>query len=748
MAPSSTSDDRAGEASSSRDGSETDPVSGQRGLVWIVDDSPLEAEMARRAISPSNDVASFEDGAMMLERLADGVRPDALVLDWQLPGMSGIEVCRFLRGTLSQIDLPILMLTVHGHQQDVVDGLASGANDYVTKPYDPSELVARVRTLVHTRRLHERARRAECALKIEIDEHKRAEQALDFLSQASIALVSSLDSKAASASMARLAVPQIADYCGVYLLDGTNAERLVEDAGTPSTRGERLTPLAVSHPLFVNAPAVASSVLGSGSSELVSDVGEALAWATGSEALRLNALQEAGVASWLVVPLAIQGRPYGCVVLAITGSARRFDTVDLALAEELGRRTAIAIDNARLFEMSQRERARVEEANRIKDEFLATVSHELRTPLNAILGWVVMLRSYDMTEEKRGRALATIERAAKSQAQLIEDLLDISRIISGKLRLNVTPIQPFEVIESALETVRPSADAKEIRIQPVLDPNAGPVMGDPERLQQVVWNLLSNAVKFTPKGGRIKVYLRRVGSDLHIVVADNGRGIAPEFLPYIFDRFRQADMSISRGAGGLGLGLAITRHLVELHGGAIEAASPGPGLGTTVTVKLPVASLRGATRSSSDHPSAPPASAVFSSLISPPELDGLRVLVVDDEPDARELIRSILEASKARVTSAGSVAEAFEALRRELPDVLVSDVGMAGETGYDLIRKVRSLPADKGGRMPAVALTAYARMEDRTRALLMGFDIHVPKPIEPSELLVVIAHLATRFSKQ
>jgi len=731
-----------------RDGTAMRDLSGERGVVWIVDDSPLEAEMARQAISSRHDVTVFEDGAMMLEQLAHGEGPDALILDWQLPGLSGIDVCRFLRGSRSQIALPIVMLTVHGHKQDIVDGLAAGANDYVTKPYDAPELLARVGALVRSRRLHERVKQAERALSVERDKLLQSERRFRFLARASIALSSSLDSQAASISMTRLAVPEIADWCGIYLQGHRGAITLAKDAHVRAKdkEAELAGLLAASDGLIPDVPHGISKVLQTGSSELIPDVAAAHDDAPAHGPDTLEALQEVGVVSWMVVPLTVQTRPFGCLAFATATSGRRFDEVDLSFAEELGRRTAVAIDNARLFEMTQLERTRVEEANRTKDEFLATVSHELRTPLNSILGWVVMLGENVLTEEKRVRAIATIERNARSQARLIEDLLDISRIISGKLRLSLSPVHPLGILEAALETVRPAAEAKGIRLQTVLDSFAGPILGDAERLQQVTWNLLANAVKFTPKDGRIQVRLLRVESDIEIAIEDTGRGIAAEFLPHIFERFRQADMGIARSHGGLGLGLAITRHLVELHGGAIRATSPGVGLGTTVTFRLPIAPLAAAVADSGPA-SEPPPTLRGAAISSPPELVGLQILVVEDEADGRDLLASLLESSKAVVTATASAAEAMEAFRRSPPDVVISDVGMPGESGYDLIRTIRSLPPEMGGRTPAVALTAYARMEDRTRALMMGFDMHVPKPIEPAELLVVIAHLANRVAK-
>jgi PAS domain S-box-containing protein len=380
-----------------------------------------------------------------------------------------------------------------------------------------------------------------------------------------------------------------------------------------------------------------------------------------------------------------------------------------------------------------------EESNRLKDEFLATVSHELRTPLTAVLGWAHLLRSGQLDEESSARALETIDRNARAQNRMIEELLDVSRIITGKLRLDVRPVDLPLVVEEAVESVRPAADAKAVRLQLVLDPRAGPVSGDPDRLQQVIWNLLSNAVKFTHKGGRVQVRLERINSHVELTVSDTGQGIETEFLPFVFDRFRQADMTKRRAHGGLGLGLAIARHLVELHGGAVSAASGGPGRGATFTVTLPLLVVRAeAGAAERRHPTA------VESLPyeSGPALDGLRVLVVDDEPDTRELLAAVLKGRGAAVTLAASAGEALEALERETPHVLVSDIGMPGEDGYDLIRRVRALPPERGGNVPAAALTAYAREDDRIRALLAGFQIHIPKPVNPAELAAVVATLA------
>jgi PAS domain S-box-containing protein len=388
-------------------------------------------------------------------------------------------------------------------------------------------------------------------------------------------------------------------------------------------------------------------------------------------------------------------------------------------------------------------RAEAEAANRTKDEFLATVSHELRTPLNAIVGWGRMIRNTKMDEKGLAHALDIIERNAKLQAQLIDDLLDVSRIISGKLRLTVMPVELPPVIEAALDVIRPAAEAKNIRLQVMLDANAGLVSGDPDRLQQVIWNLLSNAVKFTQKGGRVQVTLEQLDSHVLITVSDTGKGIGAEFLPYVFDRFRQADSSITRLHGGLGLGLAIVRQLVDLHGGSVQAQSPGEGQGATFSLQLPVIIAHGSGRFAVNAEEANASSAALQGGFgSSPSLEGLSVLVVDDEPDARDLMTAILEERKAKVTTVASAAEAYETIEWLRPDVIISDIGMPGEDGYSLIRNVRLKEArDRQGWRPAIALTAHARVEDRLRALSAGYQAHVAKPVEPAELVAVIASL-------
>ena len=385
------------------------------------------------------------------------------------------------------------------------------------------------------------------------------------------------------------------------------------------------------------------------------------------------------------------------------------------------------------------------EANRLKDEFLATVSHELRTPLTAILGWAHLLRAGQLDQRSVVGALETIERNARAQSQLIDDLLDVSRIITGKLRLDVRQIEPGSFIEPAIEALRPAAEAKEVRIQKVMDTGVVSVAGDPARLQQVVWNLLSNAIKFTPRGGKVQVRLERINSHIEIAVSDTGVGISPEFLPHVFERFRQADQKTTRRHGGLGLGLAIVRHLVELHGGTVEAGSAGEGQGTTFVVKLPIVPVyQKDNLAKRVHPAARDPLPTYD---CPERLDGLKVLVVDDETDTRELLKVGIGQCGAEVVTAGSAQEALEAITEESPDLLISDIGMPGEDGYELIRKVRALPAGRGRKIPAIALTAYARTEDRMRALRAGYQSHISKPVELAELLTVMASLVKRDDK-
>ncbi|HET6646321.1 MAG TPA: ATP-binding protein [Pyrinomonadaceae bacterium] len=386
-------------------------------------------------------------------------------------------------------------------------------------------------------------------------------------------------------------------------------------------------------------------------------------------------------------------------------------------------------------------RAEAETANRMKDEFLATVSHELRTPLNAIMGWSHMLRSGRLDQKTMARAFETIDRNAKAQAQLIEDILDVSRVITGRLALNMGPVDVSSVINAAVDSMQLAADSKGIQLEVTLDPSVRNTVGDSSRLQQVVWNLLANAIKFTPAGGKVEIRVERADAALQISVSDSGQGISPEFLPFIFDRFRQADSSSTRSHGGLGLGLAIVRHLVELHGGSVHADSDGLGKGSTFTIRLPLAIDKSPAKAQLNVTEGPWGSTPpHLGVKSVQSLEGLQVLLVDDDRDNLQLISTMLNGRRAKVHTATSAAEALEALEWFNPDVLVSDLAMPSEDGYSLIRKLRAMENTK--HIPALALTAYVRIEDRTRALAAGFNMFVPKPVELNELISAIANLA------
>ena len=395
---------------------------------------------------------------------------------------------------------------------------------------------------------------------------------------------------------------------------------------------------------------------------------------------------------------------------------------------------SLGLENARLY-------VGVQEASRLKDEFLATLSHELRTPLNAILGYARMIKAGLVTGEKQTRAIETIERNATSLTQIVEDVLDVSRIISGKVRLNVQPVDLPRVVHDALETVLPAANAKGVRVETVLDPHAAPIAGDPERLQQVVWNLVANAVKFTGRGGKVQVRLERVNSHVDVIVSDTGIGIAPEFLPHVFERFRQADSGTTRERGGLGLGLAIARHFVEMHGGTIHASSGGVDKGSTFRIQLPLMIVHPETSAETRvHPQAEGPGG----RIPIPHLEGVHVLAVDDDRDSLRMVREILEAAGAEVSTADSALEAIEILQQRHPDVVVADLGLPQVDGFELVSRIRQDPDPRVRDVPAAALTAYARSEDRAKALRSGFHIHLAKPIDPGELMAAIATLFRR----
>ncbi len=556
-----------------------------------------------------------------------------------------------------------------------------------------------------------------------------------FLAEASAILASSLDYETTLASVARLAVPHIADWCSVHILEREGVILPLAVAHVDPSKVAMAEELQRRYPIDPAETRGVPHVIRTGEPEIYADIPDALLANAARDAEQLAIMRALGLKSAMTVPMTVQGRTLGAISFISTESDRRYGAEDLSLAEDLASRAALAIDNARLYREAQ-------EANRIKDEFLATLSHELRTPLTAVLGWAKLLGTGQLDAETSSRALETIQRNARAQQQIIEDILDVSRIITGKLRLDVNPVELVPVIEAAMESVRPAADAKAIQLETRLEAQTGFVMGDPSRLQQVVWNLLSNAVKFTPHGGRIQLQLHDVDAHARITITDTGEGIRQEFLPYVFDRFRQADGSTTRMHGGLGLGLAIVRHLVELHGGTVGAESEGVGHGATFTITLPLSAP--AQESAPDGETERQLTTQESELEHLADLSGLRVLVVDDEADSLEFLSVSLAGCGAEIRAVSSAAEALYVLGQFQPDVLVSDIGMPQEDGYTLMRKVRALGPEHGGAIPAAAVTAYARTEDRMRALLAGFQTHIAKPVEPAELAAVVASLAGR----
>ena len=550
-----------------------------------------------------------------------------------------------------------------------------------------------------------------------------------FLAEASRVLGGSLDYEATLKSMARVAVPYLADYVVVDVLDADGRLRRLGAAHADPA----LEPALAETPPFTVEPGEESplgTVVERGDATLVREVTEDWLAARPRDAEYLGA-RALRATSLMLVPLRARGRALGTVCFGLTQPGRRYALADLAIAEDLAQRAALAADNARLYREAQ-------DASRGKDEFLAVLSHELRTPLTPVLGWIRMLRAGTLKPEAADRALETVERNTRLQVQLVEDLLDVSRIITGKLRLEPRPVALADVVDAALDAVAGAAAAKHITVARNVAPDVPVLEVDPNRLQQVVGNLLSNAVKFTPEGGRVEVTLDVAGSHARIAVTDTGEGLVPEIAPHIFDRFRQADSTITRQYGGLGLGLAIVRHIVELHGGTVQASSAGPGLGTTMTVLLPVPAPAGP---ADDRPSARPTLPALRGRLS-----NLRILVVDDEYDARELLAAILETAGASVTLVGSAIEALDAIAKQPADVLLSDLAMPQRDGYDLMNELRTRGLAAG--MVAVALSAQARPEDRARALAAGFQAHVAKPVDPEALAETIRGLIGRGDRR
>lgn len=658
----------------------------------------------------------------------------AILLDVQMPGMDGFETATLIRQRERSRNTPIIFLTAFSTSDPFVfKGYEIGAVDYLLKPLDAGILTSKVSVFVELFKKTMEVQRQAAELVAINSKLKQSEERFRSLSACAPLGIFSLD----TSGRCTYTNPNCEAICGFTIGESW------ETAWGRCIHGEDR-----------------DRVFANWSSCTQNDQ-------TYTDEFRVYAPD--GGLRWVQVATSTMLSP------------QRQSLGHVGTIEDITERKLAEVVREQMIR-EQAARAEAEAANRMKDEFLAIVSHELRTPLNSILGWSQLLLTRKFDQSSTLRALETIARNARSQAQLIEDLLDISKIIRGKLRLCMQPVNAIELIKIVLETVRPQAEAKAIELETLLDEDAQMVCGDPERLQQIIWNLLSNAIKFTPNEGKVEIRLSVEGSmqevrgDLEdpslvpqasvpgsfacIQVIDNGIGIAPDFLPYVFDRFRQADSSSTRSYGGLGLGLTIVSHLVQLHGGKIDACSEGEGKGATFTVKIPLLERAGKDKeeeelgdglSLSPNPLSPSPSThneLYSSELtlpsSPPPkafLDGVQVLVVEDNNDTRDLVKMILQQSGAQVTDVASVAEAMEFLERSSCHLMVSDIGMPEEDGYQLIRKVRDFEQERGRKIPAIALTAYTRAEERIKALTAGFQLHVSKPVEPTKLLTAVAQL-------
>jgi PAS domain S-box-containing protein len=640
-------------------------------ILHVDDDEANRYVVARMLQNAGYQVLEAVTGEAGLE-LAIAANPDLVILDVQLPGLTGFEVCQQLKSTPATAVIPVLHLSatfVAG--RDKAQGLDSGADAYLAQPVEPIELIATIRSLLRIRRAEESA-----------------------------------------LSLAReweTTFNSISDGVGLLDLDGN----------------------------FMRCNPTLARILGKPINEIPGRphhllMQEALEMGRGGCFLRAKASRQREV-----MELRVREQWFSKTVDPVLDAQGKFTGAVFVLVDITDRKR-IETERIQLLAREQEARVQAEVANRLKDEFLATLSHELRSPLNAMLGWTRLLNTRKLDAVTTARAMETIERTARAQAQLVDDLLDVSRIISGKMPLNLSPVELSNVITATVETLSPAIEAKTIHLHLELNRATGAIVGDAARLQQVVWNLLSNAIKFTPGGGQVKVSLAQAQESVEIIVSDTGQGIKPEFVPYVFDRFRQADSSTTRTFGGLGLGLAIVRHLVELHGGTVQAASAGENQGASFTVRLPLTPESLVL----DRPEVPqPIPSPCLALADLPSLQGIRVLVVDDEADARDYLTAALRECHAEVIIATSAAQAIATLTQAPPNLLISDIGMPEEDGYSLIRRIRALPAAQGGAIPAIATTAYARTEDQERAIAAGFQIHLSKPIEPTKLASAVLAL-------
>ncbi|MEH1768227.1 MAG: response regulator [Nostoc sp.] len=656
-------------------------MSEPRVTILHVDDNEANRYVVNRILQNAGfSVVEAATGATGLEAVVN-FQPDLVILDVQLPDISGFEVCRQIKANPETTFIPVLQLSASFVQsQDKAEGLDSGADAYLVQPVEPIELLATVRSLLRIRRAEEAA----------LSSAREWQTTFDSIND------------------------------GVSLVDREGIivrfnRAMMQLFGKPS-----------------------DEILGYAHHELMGaklGIGDGACFRRAKETHQRQILEFQSQERWFAKTIdpVIDGDGTLTGAVFILSDITERKRSEALLQEQNDRLNQLMISLQQQTEQAQ-------QANRIKDEFLAVLSHELRSPLNPILGWARILQKSHQDAAKTQYALETIERNAKLQAQLIEDLLDVSRILQGKLSLNTIPVGLTFTIKAALETVRLAAEAKSIQIQTIFEPNVGQVLGDSGRLQQVVWNLLSNAIKFTSPGGRVEVRLETIKDEVdthpaeytQITVSDTGRGISGEFLPYVFDYFRQADGTTTRKFGGLGLGLAIVRHLVELHGGTVQADSPGEGQGAVFTVKLPLIAasklnqVNTADRDRSDF-----------------TLNGLQTLLVDDDRDSREFIAFVLQQYGAQVTEADSAHDALNSLGQAKFDLLISDIGMPDMDGYTLIRQIRKQSPDRGGEIPAIALTAYAGEINQQQALAAGFQQHISKPIELEVLIQAILTIVT-----
>jgi signal transduction histidine kinase/DNA-binding response OmpR family regulator len=727
--------------------------------ILMVDDSPTNL-LALESIlqGPDRNLVSAASGDDALRYLLSN-EVAVILMDVYMPGLDGLETAELIRGRDRSRNIPIIFLTADSTGgRHLSRGYSLGAVDYIVKPVEPDILRSKVAVFVELfKKTH------EVKLQAQLLEEKNLE-----LENANLARLNMLIDLGQELTAEHDPWRVLENFC-------RSARQIVEAqeaaVGLINSDGKTLRYFFRcdindnSGPASSGVPKVAEPAL----KHLVA-TRRPLRLNDSDELLRTNGKTSDLVHSFLGAPILSAAGVYGWVYLLNKLNADDFTEADERLAATLATQVAIAYENAMLYSDAQRhagelqleiterknaeeERARLlvreqaaraeaEQANRTKDEFLAVLSHELRTPLSAILGWSHLVRTGKLDETQMSRAFETIERNARSQSQLIDDLLDVSRIITGKLQIEPRPVDLCTVIEAAIDAVRPAFETKGVRFETALDPAACSVPGDANRLQQIFWNLFTNAIKFTPAEGKVNVKVERVGLGVCVSVSDSGIGITPEFLPYIFDRFRQADGSTTRVHGGLGLGLSIVKHLVQLHNGTVEVASKGKDEGATFTVSLPLASDASAKTNGSAAAADPEGNglpASFSKL-----LEGLRILVVDDEADSRDLVTAILTRCGSEVKCCETAAEALEAFRAWKPDLLVSDIGMPHEDGYSLIKRIRKLRLKLAREIPAVALTAYATDDDRERTLAAGFQMHVAKPIEPKALVRSIAGAAGR----